>query len=341
MQIRTAPLTLTVTVIAVATLGLFSSHCSPERRGSGAGGGGGGEGGVGGGGQGGAQAGAAQGGPGGGGQATRPDEGSFVADDDGQVQVDPTAGDEDVVVSSESQRASVVIPPNALAQPTEITIVSRPLSAFTGTSNILDGVYDFGPDGLQFSEPVTILLPTNGIAADDLADAELVVWQNDGWTAVPDANVQITPSHISGQVTHFTPYGVRLPAGLPGMEGSTEEGDDEGGDEQGAEQGDEVGDEQGEEVGDEQGDEVGDEQGDEQGDEVAEGGEGGEGDWGKCDSECMSMFEDSICCEGCGCMRSGACEPWCGEGYRWDCEWQCCFDYEALECHPATPPREF
>ena len=226
----------TTTLLAISTiaaLGLLTTHCGPERR---AGGGGS----TAGNGGGGANNGGGNNGGGnkGGGPAVRPDDGSFVADDDGEAQVDPAGPADDVVVTSNSGRASVVIPPSALAEPAQITVESRPLSDFEDTDKLLDGIYDFGPDGLQFAEPVTILLPTNGLSGDDLAGAELVVWAEGAWSVVENANVQITPSHVSGQVSHFTPYAVRLPEGLPGME----EGDEEGG---------EIEDGQGEEGGEE------------------------------------------------------------------------------------------
>lgn len=50
-----------------------------------------------------------------------------------------------------------------------------------------------------------------------------------------------------------------------------------------------------------------------------------------CDPSCLSETM-GVCCTTCGCDAEVVCRPVCGSGYTWDCEIQCCFDYEAQTC---------
>lgn len=51
---------------------------------------------------------------------------------------------------------------------------------------------------------------------------------------------------------------------------------------------------------------------------------------GECDPSCMAA-PDAVCCTECGCAASD-CRPTCASPYEWDCEVQCCFDYDLLQC---------
>ena len=52
---------------------------------------------------------------------------------------------------------------------------------------------------------------------------------------------------------------------------------------------------------------------------------------GQCDPTCMES-SGAVCCTTCGCAPSD-CRPTCGRsGYSWDCEVECCFNYDILEC---------
>src|SRR5688500_16278866 len=50
-----------------------------------------------------------------------------------------------------------------------------------------------------------------------------------------------------------------------------------------------------------------------------------------CDSLCLSM-PGAMCCTTCGCSAEVRCTPICPDGYTWDCEIGCCFDYDTLTC---------
>lgn len=68
------------------------------------------------------------------------------------VNIDAAMGGE-VAVGN----AKLIIPPNALDQDTEITLEMRAADATNDANDVVKGmVFDFGPDGLQFSEPAVL-----------------------------------------------------------------------------------------------------------------------------------------------------------------------------------------
>lgn len=50
-----------------------------------------------------------------------------------------------------------------------------------------------------------------------------------------------------------------------------------------------------------------------------------------CEDACMSAA-GAVCCTSCGCNAEVRCTPTCAAGTKWDCEMNCCFDYEAVKC---------
>ncbi|MEL6180770.1 MAG: hypothetical protein AAFS10_17545 [Myxococcota bacterium] len=50
-----------------------------------------------------------------------------------------------------------------------------------------------------------------------------------------------------------------------------------------------------------------------------------------CDDACMNQ-SGAVCCTGCGCEGAVQCQPVCEGSLIWDCEVQCCFDYDAVAC---------
>ena len=56
---------------------------------------------------------------------------------------------------------------------------------------------------------------------------------------------------------------------------------------------------------------------------------------GECSASCMAQSGAQCCttCGGCNEVEADLrCEPTCAEGFQWDCEVQCCFDYENTVC---------
>lgn len=50
---------------------------------------------------------------------------------------------------------------------------------------------------------------------------------------------------------------------------------------------------------------------------------------GSCDPVCTSS--GAACCTTCGCAMDD-CTPVCSDGFQWDCEVACCFNYDTFEC---------
>ena len=60
------------------------------------------------------------------------------------------------------------------------------------------------------------------------------------------------------------------------------------------------------------------------------GVDAGEPGLGECDPACLAEF-DVECCTACGCGTFD-CLPVCPSGTDWDCEQQCCFNFDVLRC---------
>jgi len=106
-------------------------------------------------------------------------------------------------VSSPSGAASVDIPAGALAEDTTITLTSLGTEDQPDSENLGSDVYEFGPDGTEFLEPVTISLVLNGDVPEKMK-AVLAVLDGETWTAVEGSTVE--GEEVSGQVTHFSKY---------------------------------------------------------------------------------------------------------------------------------------
>ncbi len=132
------------------------------------------------------------------------DSQDVVASVDHTIGIDPPAGLDDV---------SVVIP--AGASPHDVTVTVTKIQNPPLLSS-LDAIgYDFGPSGLQFSEPVTITIPY--LVADFGDDSPIPCWYNYdsplnplSQEGITDVKIlEITPDVVHAvqfKTTHFTPY---------------------------------------------------------------------------------------------------------------------------------------
>ena len=135
------------------------------------------------------------------------------ADDDadpdagGALPLDPGTGG---TVSSADGQATLTVPPGALAAPTAITIAKVADPVVTG--ELASAVWDLGPNGLTFQQPVTLCLK---------ADLEAVKGQNtclgyiDESTGTPtwkceDECLEPKGGQLCGQTDHFTNFAVLL-----------------------------------------------------------------------------------------------------------------------------------
>jgi len=126
---------------------------------------------------------------------------------DQSVSVDITAADGGEVVLGD---ASLSIPGGSLADDTTITLeTSAPSSSLPDADTVHGLVYDFGPDGTEFSEPATLTLPAAGKpGADEEAVISWLDTTNDTWQ---DLTTTVNADgSLSAEVTHFTSFAVRF-----------------------------------------------------------------------------------------------------------------------------------
>ena len=103
-------------------------------------------------------------------------------------------------VSTDSGSASVTIPKGALVADTEITI-----TVAAGSGDAQTDVYELGPDGLLFLEPVTVSIRYDADPGANRA-AVLAFREGGSWVQVPAS--QTVGALVTGEVRHFSEFTV-------------------------------------------------------------------------------------------------------------------------------------
>jgi hypothetical protein len=129
-----------------------------------------------------------------------------------QVQVD----DEGATVSAQSGAVSLTVPPGAVPAATTITVA--PVAVEPADPGLIPGtMYDFGPDGLQFAEPVTLSLAydpatlPDGATEDRLRIFKQGAPSPDGgltWLPTENGAVDVATTTVTGEISSFSQYGV-------------------------------------------------------------------------------------------------------------------------------------
>ena len=107
-------------------------------------------------------------------------------------------------VEAAGGEASLAIPAGALPADTTITVASLPSEAGTEAP-----VFDFGPDGLQFTTPVTLSIAFDGLVPEGKKAA--LAWFDEAagtWTAIEGSTT--AGGKVQGPVSHFTKFSVIL-----------------------------------------------------------------------------------------------------------------------------------
>jgi hypothetical protein len=146
------------------------------------------------------------GGPDGGGAAGT--SGGGGSNDDPVAQ--NVAADEGGTVETESGSASADIPAGALAEDTEITITVLDADDQPDADRIIAAVYDFGPDGTTFAEPVTLRIELDAGAVTDGMQPVMAWLDGDSWQPLADSVVQ--GNVVTASTDHFTPFTIILTA---------------------------------------------------------------------------------------------------------------------------------
>jgi len=114
------------------------------------------------------------------------------------------------VINAANVHVVVEIPVGALTTQTTIT-VEPATNLPTNSTYVLDTAYTFGPDGLQFQQPVTLSIAYDDgkipvdIFAESLKLAKLV---SGTWQIISDSYVNTTSHTVKGTITSFSTYGV-------------------------------------------------------------------------------------------------------------------------------------
>ncbi len=121
-----------------------------------------------------------------------------------------TGGTVGAAAPSNVDDVSVVIPPAAASQDVTITVTRIQNAPAVPSSGVLS--YEFGPSGLQFSQPVTITIP---YAVAEFGDEQPTPWWYDsrtgslsqeGITDIEHVALSPTVAAMRFKTTHFTPY---------------------------------------------------------------------------------------------------------------------------------------
>jgi len=131
------------------------------------------------------------------------------------VRAGTAVGPEGGTVSVEG--LTLEIPPGALSEEVSITLEEISLGAGGIPAGFLalDGtVFDLGPDGLRFDEPVALTLRYSaGDVPAGVAESELRMLHLDGGVAVLESTIDRTSRTVTAYVEHFSGVGIGLEVG--------------------------------------------------------------------------------------------------------------------------------
>jgi adhesin/invasin len=107
---------------------------------------------------------------------------------------------------------TVAVPSGAVSQTTNFTV--EPAASAPANPRLLPGTaFDFGPNGATFPQPVTLTIKYNPAnVASDSPESGLQLYEVVGsaWRVVPGSTVNLTDKTVSGNVSHFSTYGVMM-----------------------------------------------------------------------------------------------------------------------------------
>lgn len=103
---------------------------------------------------------------------------------------------------------TLAIPGGALADDTTVTVEVLDKADQPGASEIVADVFDFGPDGTEFSKPVTLEFDVGDLKVPSGKEAVIAFLDGNEWTTLEDS--ELAGGKITASTTHFTPFTVRL-----------------------------------------------------------------------------------------------------------------------------------
>lgn len=102
--------------------------------------------------------------------------------------------------------AEVAIPSGALAEDTEITIEELDREGLPDLENVASKVFDFGPDGTTFEQPVTLTIDFDAARTPKKMRAVMAFLDADEWRPLADSEVE--GNSVVATTTHFTAFAI-------------------------------------------------------------------------------------------------------------------------------------
>lgn len=134
---------------------------------------------------------------------------------DGGGQQSPQTVSKDVSAATggtvEGPGVKLDIPPGALSEDTTISVTVKSKAGIPGQDTVASSVFEMGPDGLQFSQPVTVRLDFDASNPPADSTAQIAVLEGSTWRALGDSAV--SGSSVTATTTHFSTFAVVWTAG--------------------------------------------------------------------------------------------------------------------------------
>ena len=111
-------------------------------------------------------------------------------------------------LQSSGGTATVSVPAGALAGNTNLTVTVKAKSTAPMPQVLLSNVYDLGPTGTQFQQPVTLAFKASDAAPTGQKPVLAFVNAQQAWQVVPNSTFDPNTGTVSGQVDHFTDFAV-------------------------------------------------------------------------------------------------------------------------------------
>ncbi len=104
--------------------------------------------------------------------------------------------------------ASVSIPPGALVGNANLTVTVKDKATAPTPEVLLSNVYDLGPSGTQFQQPVILAFQAASAAPAGQKPVLAFLTAQQTWQVVPNSNFDPNTMTVTGQVDHFTDFAV-------------------------------------------------------------------------------------------------------------------------------------
>ncbi|HEU4990380.1 MAG TPA: hypothetical protein VFT41_11395 [Gemmatimonadaceae bacterium] len=114
------------------------------------------------------------------------------------------------VVQTADQRVTLNVPAGAVNKDVVISVTPVP-NPSSDDHVATNSIYQFGPEGTQFAQPVTLKLAYDSSAlpaGTDPAALRISTFANGAWQVVDNITVDSASHTVSGQIHHFSIYGV-------------------------------------------------------------------------------------------------------------------------------------